>query len=59
MARYHGLDQEHRIEIGVNGKIIERVTQWKVLGMLFQQMWNNHIAEHYHRAMVVSACWKR
>ena len=27
MARYHGLDQEHRIEIGVNGKIIERVTQ--------------------------------
>jgi hypothetical protein len=49
MARYHGLDKEHRIEIGVNGK----VAQWKVLGMLFQQnlMWNNHIAE------LLSSCY--
>ncbi|CAB3992479.1 Hypothetical predicted protein [Paramuricea clavata] len=53
MARYHGLDQEHRIEIGVNGKKIERVAQCKVLGMLFQQnlMWNNQITE------LLSSCY--
>ena len=47
MARYHELDHQHRVGISVNGKSIERVTQWKVLGMLFQQnlTWNNHIAQ--------------
>ena len=47
MARYHELDHQHRVGITVNGKSIERVTQWKVLGMLFQQnlTWNNHIAQ--------------
>ena len=31
----------------VNSKPIERVSSWKVLGMLFQQnlLWNNHITE--------------
>ena len=46
MARYNDLDEEHGIRITVNSQVIERVTQWKVLGMLFQQnlMWNNRIS---------------
>jgi hypothetical protein len=37
MARYHNLDRENEVEITVNSKPIERVSSWKVLGMLFQQ----------------------
>jgi retron-type reverse transcriptase len=47
MARYHNLDRENGVEITVNSKPVERVSSWKVLGMLFQQnlLWNNHITE--------------
>ena len=47
MARYHNLDRENEVEITVNSKPIERVSSWKVLGMLFQQnlLWSNHITE--------------
>ena len=37
MARYHNLDRENGVEITVNSKPVERVSSWKVLGMLFQQ----------------------
>ena len=53
MARYHELDQEDCLDMTVNGKSIKKVTQWKVLGILFQQnlMWNNHIAQ------LLSSCY--